>query len=811
MRWSLHRPNCKHKLKLWCSTPKRTRASLPTWLWHADHIATRVISAVGDNSSRRKRLYTTVCLTQRHQVSSHPQPWQARLETFKQLEYESDLDSPALESRRLVDCDDTCNNLDVWLELFLYRRRVHGVQGVRPIWLGLLKRDVPLAYYPSALTIWSILLELGHSDSHVLHQVHQYAEHTYARTGYKYPCLYIDIIRHRLADESWTSTLEWHEKLRDLFPPTSEQYCKLLACFNRKDPSIKFTRFFQKAYEDLSIQGVYATIVPILCMAQSFRAALEWHDFLIKHKDLPATSEPVNQLLDYLSMTQNKQQASKITKNLLDSGVRFISKSNGKLEENEILTKEAMNLIHGKHYGITQKELSDEFCARLFATRFFSVQTTVKGLEILGMQAIGPKAFRELMSRTLQGGGMDSHLALDVLHQLSIAGISIGRSTFARVVKELATCHQVDTLYDIVTCDMHVEAFEDHVLQESLLHQYCETGDERGIQRTLAILLVDTRNDQRRQRQSWNYLLRSAIDSQNWKKISRLLEKMLESAIEVAPRSYRFMIHRLCVGRRAGQRPSVPTNDLDPLINTWQLVMRKGGTIPIALWAEVLTRLGMNGFLHEYEKLALWLVMWFVQPSFRSSQMTVRASQKHTEDSSMLTDRPTAGRFVAHRDANHPIRQLFPPAAVQGIVAWGFHNEKPQFYGDSVTKSSSNARWTWGLRLLCRLQALGSRFSPRTLGKACEIRLIAIFGVGVSGRPRNRQSQAYHYRGRIEYYLSSMEDIMGPTLFQGLYRRSFKLPRASRLRAIGQIIAWKAARHARRQRLRQPGRRGKIS
>ena len=721
--------------------------------------------------------------------------------TFQQLEYESNLTTPPLEGRRLADSDDTCHNLDIWLELFLHRRRVHGVNGVLPIWLGLVKRDVLLANHSSVLTLWSILLELGHSDHHILDEICQYAEHTYACTGYKYPSLYVDIIRHLLSGEGIALTFKWHERLRDLFPPTPEQYCELFTYFNQPESPVKFTRFFQQAYEELSIQGVYTFIVPTLCTAQLFPAALEWHDFLVEHKDLPATSEPTNRLLDHLSITRKSQQASRVAKDLLDSGVRFISKDSSKLEEHELLTKEAMNLVHGKHYGIAQKELSDDFCARLFATRFFSVQNTVKGLEILGTHAIGPKALRELMSRTLEGGKRDAYLALDVLQQLSTAQISVGRSTFARLVKELAAYHQTDTLYDVVTCDMHVEAFEDRGLQESLLHQYCQTEDERGIQRSLAILLVDTRDDQKRQCSSWNYLLRSAIDSQNWKEITRLLGAMVEAGIEVTPRSYEFMIRRLCVRRRAGQKPSLPNNDLDPLINIWQSVMRKGGNVPTALWAEVLTRLGTNGFLHEYEKLALWLAMWFAQPSFRSSQMTIRASSQLVKDSLAGSNPLTTSRFMGRQDASHPFRQLFPPAAIQGIVTWGFHYELPQHWDDSVARSSTSARWTWGLRLLCRLQALGLRFSSTMLAKACEIRLIEIFGKSMSSRPRNRRSQAYHHNGNIEHYLSSMEDIMGEGLFKGLYTHYSRLPRVLRLRAMGQIIEWKAARlvSARRQ------------
>ena len=805
-----------YKLKLTSLPLRRAKVQLnsPPVCSKFGHLYYATITSKPDGSSiHQNRVHDVTGHAIRYKGAHTQQIWQARLKTFKQLGYESDLDSHPREGPRLVDINATRHNHDVWLELLLYRRRVHGVKGMIPVWQGMMKRNVPLADHPSVPTIWSLLLELGYSDHFILHQVCTYAENTYVSTGYKFPNLYVGIIRHLTSKkESWLIE-RWHERLRDMFPPTTEHFCELFSYLNQPETPSKLSNFMRKAYEELSIQGVYAFIVTTLCKAKSFQAALEWHHFLIEHKDFPATSESTDQIFEYLSLTKNSEQTSKVTKDLLDAGVRFVPKNSRKLYEHELLTKEAMNLLHSKHHGIPPKELSDDFCARLFATRFFSIENTVRGLEILGTQAIGPKALRELMARTLDSEKTDSRLALSVLQQLSAAGISIGRSVFARVVKELATNHKADILYDVVTCDMHCEAFEDRMLQESLLHHYCKTGDEKGIQRTLAILLVDTQDNSSRQCRSWNYVLRSAINNRDWKGISRVLNSMEELKVKATSRSYEYMLQRLISTRQAGKLPSTTANDLDPLINIWQSVMRKGGTIPVSLWSELLCRLGMNGFLHEYEKLALWLTTWFAMPSFRSSQMSVKAMSRLLKNSTKSTDPVTTCTMVRKHDPRHPLRQLFPNSAIQAIVAWGFQHESSEHSDEQFVMSehmeadsSPCAQWTWGLRLLCRLQALGLRVYPITLGKACEIRLIGIFGKGLSGRPRNRDVQARHSRKCIEQYLSSMEEIMGEDLFRGIYPQTFGMDKDARRQAIGRLIKVKAERLARKSLVIRPRR-----
>ena len=805
MRWFSYRPSYNRKLVTRSLRGAGIRVFSLSPYGKPSHLFYATTSAKDIPSARRSRFSGSSGHVSKQQGTLAQQTWQTRLTIYKQLDYESDLDSHPREGRRLVDHDENRHDCRLWLELLLHRRRIYGVKGIIPVWLGMMKRDVPLANHRCVSIIWSLLLELGLSDHSILHQICRYAEDTYICHGYRYPDLYVGVVRHYATQEDPWLIDRWHERLRDMFPPTTEQFRELFAHLNQPEAPIKFTKFMRKVYEDLSIQGMYTFIVTSLCKAKFFQTALEWHQFLVEHKDFPATSESADQIIRYLYLSGNNQQASKITKDLLDAGVPFAPKKNHFLDNDKLLTKETMNLLHGKHYGITPKELSDDFCARLFATRFFSTAHAVKGLEILGTQAIGPKALRELMVRTLDGQTMDSRLALDTLQQLSTAGISIGRSVFARVVKELAMNHETNILHDVVTCDMHFEAFEDRALQESLLHHFYKTGDERGIQRTLAILSVDTRDDPSRQRRFWNYLLRSAINNLDWKEISRILESMENLEVKVTLRSYKYMLERLPSLRRVGRLPSAAANDLNPLINTWQSIMRRGGAIPVFLWSEVLRRLGMNGFLGEYEKLALWLTAWYAKPSFRYSQLSVKALSRLMKDPTSSTNYVETCTMLRRHDARHPLRQLFPTSAVQAIIAWGFQHESPDhanmhFAINECThaNSSPSARWTWGLKLLSKLQALGLRFSPTVLGKACELRLIGIFGRGLSKRPRNRDVQARHSSRHIEEYLSSMEETMGPDLFRSLYPQTFELDKLSRRQAISQLIEMKAEHLARK-------------
>jgi hypothetical protein len=67
------------------------------------------------------------------------------------------------------------------------------------------------------------------------------------------------------------------------------------------------------------------------------------------------------------------------------------------------------------------------------------------------------------------------------MDQLKEYGISLGTSTFSKLVRKFALENKVDLLSDLLSSDQHPGALEDLNLQESLLASYHEARDWRQL------------------------------------------------------------------------------------------------------------------------------------------------------------------------------------------------------------------------------------------------------------------------------------------------------------------------------------------
>ncbi|MCJ1485489.1 hypothetical protein MMC06_005663, partial [Schaereria dolodes] len=670
-----------------------------------------------------------------HQESLKIRRWRERLNTFEQFELESDLDRTFNEGSRLVDDVRYCGDCQLWLELLRFRRRNYGVEGLTPIWNGMKRKDITLPTYgATAYEIWDNLLDLAFENSEVMKDLWQEAKRLKVSTGNSWPYLYLKILGHFLKSQP-AQAYTWHSRLKKDFPPSPRLLKKLFGKIVGTEVALQV---FKRIYIELAIRDMYDVIVSTFCENEMYAMALKWHNLLIRLNDLPSSSIVAQPLLHHLAVYGHEGQLMKLTKGMVDAGVSFARYIDTSVKQNTLISREMMNRLHGESHNITPKGFNDEFCARLFATRMFSVDMVINGLRVLGVELIGPLSLRQIASRSKKNEVIDPRSVVQYIERLHQAGISIGTSVFSRLVAKLATSDQRNVLNDVITCDLHPEAFEDWKLQETLLASFEKSGDQRQVIRTLAILMVDARKDNE-QIVRWNLLLRSCLTRQDWKGTSQTIGKMFEKNIPMTAKTNGYVRICLLSRRQASRKPST-IDDLPRVISIWQGSLRLGGKLQPLAWVEVLRRLGMSGHLQEYESLALWLVAWYSDPVFRASQ-TGLTSQRRIADSVGAK----IHKNLSKHHALHPLRLIFSANMQEAMVAWGF---QATGMGDSAHKQNTqlalpadpiHAPWTWGLKMIAKLQACGVSMDRTKVASSCRKRLLALFGPGTSNRLVNRR------------------------------------------------------------------------
>lgn len=670
--------------------------------------------------------------------------WKSRLVSFEQYHHESNLGDIVRKGFRLVDHPIYSTDFNLWLELIRFRRRQSDIEGTAAIWREIQSRNIQLPLQGTNTDeIWDQFIQFGWDTSSIRQNVIIYAQQLRYDTGQAWGRLYFKIISDCL--EKPRTAFSMHKILHHEFPPTSEQLKQL---FHRAVSSTPAFAAFKGLYKDLKIRDMYDTIIPHLCRTKNYAHAIKWHHLMMRVNDHPSSASAAEPLIYHLAVYADINHALTLVKAMVDAGVAF-PPSSAKPKDKAVLSREIMNRHLGETHGIAPKAISDEFCARLFATTMFSVDTIISGLRFLGVDNIGPLALRELVLRE----GPSPRICRQRIDQLKNVGISLGDSTFCMLVNSLASRGERQLLEDVVKCDMHTDAFEDEELQEALLMSYRLSGDHRQADRTLAILTARSSLDNKAI-VYWNVLLRSALKRQDKTNTYQILEKIQDLHIPISAKTSNYVGKYLLSERRTGRRPT-NIEDLPAVIAICQRILRTGGVLPPSTWKEILRRLGMMGHLIEFEKLALWLADWYSNPTERALQLSLFSQRKID----------AIPRNLPTNHPRHPLHIIFPAVAQQAIVAWGF-----QHVGDieqRVTKlRKKGLTWRWGLELLGKLKQRNVTVIWSTVSKACRLRLIALFGKGSSNRKINRRVRLQNQVYQLEYYANEMEKLWGKELFR---------------------------------------------
>ncbi|MCJ1321924.1 hypothetical protein MMC15_007269 [Xylographa vitiligo] len=693
--------------------------------------------------------------------------WRRRITSFEHLNYESSLNLDARLGLRLVDDFNYRHDPELWLALIRFRERIDGVKGIAVIWKGFSKRLVRLKDLDfleevipqedvdqSWREIWTTFLRAGFEDHRILKEICEYMRLNNIRRERRPIGLYLTIVGHILKVEP-SEAFEWHECLKS-FPPSPQDQVEL---FTQAVASLPARQALLTIYADLPCPRLYSSIIPKLCALKLYSDAVLWHRMLISRGDRPSNTSIIKPLLEHLASSGQEKLFDQITLGLARAGVPLDATANVIKEDVPVVSRQLMNEIHAKFYTITPKPLSDEFCARLLATKIFSVKSILNGLRMLGVQTIGPLALREIAFRTVDNGVCRLDAMTEYLDHLHEVKIETGYSKFSRLVQRLVRKKHDQLLYDVVTCDQHPDVLENEKLQESLLASYHRTGDNRQTNRTIAILTLDEK-EENIDTAYWNILVRCDLTLRNLSGLLKKIEIMQAKGIALTHTSRSHMWSKMMNSGGSGQ--STSARNAQTLISIWQGFMISGTNIPLTDWAATLRRLGVTGQLKQYENLAFWLAKWYTDGTFRKSFVRAFKSQDEPQSSCRYSVQPSQAESV------HPLQILFPKITQIAILAWGFQKMKMTNLegctpSERVRKLAASDG-LWGLRMIARLRDLGIKVNRKPISSLCRVHVRSMFGMTIRSRKLDKQISSGDH-GRWDEYALAMEMIWGHDLF----------------------------------------------
>jgi hypothetical protein len=415
----------------------------------------------------------------------------------------------------------------------------------------------------------------------------------------------------------------------------------------------------------LGIPGrkTYDKIVPALCERGEWRLALEWHKFLVSNGDTPLGPTPIKELhlvrpdlaayYDKFQPMPSTYQAKTITIEDKASSPALEDSAHGFLDVK--LPPATANI----------DPLSDHICARLFATRSFSIRFIIAGLKLFESRRLGPLALRELFLRA-----ESSEDAVSFINMLREADISITTTSYTRVIKNFAMTGRFDELQSLVQSDLHPDTLDDVQLQSRLLNMYQDQGDRLGVQRTAAIIeLISDSIEADTAQSSRLYTPHQRMTRlRQLKRLSIVLEdKIAQGTVEIS--DFELVFRRILRPRLPGRKPArehLFEHDLSILSNICVLALRSGINVPHQLWIEVLKRYGMTGKFISVMRFSSILVRTLAR---QIESVAVRRME------SSLYRQSNLSRSLSQLPGQHPMNymgQVLNPRTIEAIIVWGF-------------------------------------------------------------------------------------------------------------------------------------------
>ena len=410
-----------------------------------------------------------------------------------------------------------------------------------------------------------------------------------------------------------------------------------------------------------------------------------------------------------------------------------------------------MSTLVGEVHGIKQREVSDSFVAKMFATRAFPLDLIVSGLGMLGIEKIGPLALRELALRA--GSASEFEKQLMAVRRLEIV---ISDFVYCQLLLKLAK-EGSHTLYDtLLASDQHPDAYEDVKTQEKLLETFLARRELNIAQITLIGLSLKGGTIQAK---AWNRLLQHYIRNDDYRLVANTVKHMQALNMILTPQSLTLMHQRLLPQRKPGKAPPQAMLEsyfgVPPLqftTNAYMYTAERGAQVSARLWIENMKRFGTLKKWEELERLTHWLATFY--------QDWTRAVFKNER---------RAGRKVR---ANMTLRTIFSDSMRQALIVWGFRSAADKKLLSEVEASVAKdcQPWARGLLLLKRLNDKGlhnsgQQTSPAFVRRVLKLRMWILFGPAYSTRRINQEAKKNNKLG-LAQYLQHANAIWDGQLFE---------------------------------------------
>jgi hypothetical protein len=690
---------------------------------------------------------------------------------------------------------ETDDRAAFWLRCLQNDYRIHASDAIQATWARLKDSgdEVPMQG-PIANDFWRLLIR----DERLHEELFNHALHIKSQSGILFDRFY-EYLMSRLLATFWRSEdgyaepiLRWHERfVNDYFiRPGALNELAHAAMLSRSN--LRILRAMYRRGSCLPRKGIYDQIVPELCKLKEWKLALDWHFFLYSQRDFPQGSSFLQQtfrarptLEDALAEFLSGKAGVEIKHDLNMNAHAISEKDNSQVFNpatlSEIDDDEFKAAVDKMDEKPRHAPLSDEFCARLFATKGLSIPSIIHYFQMFDHGKLGPLALRELMARA-----EDLDQAAEYLQAFEKANIVTGSSVYPRVIKHFLKTHQFDLLDNLVQSDLHPETLGERHVQVSLLKHYITQKEELSVRRTIEILKMITPSKryqgtlaladneitetEKRKLNQLDRLFIATCMSRQPHDIQLLIDDCMSQGIQMDPRKS-GLLSKFCMRPQDHHKDGnfAIENDLEFVSNIIVRLMKSGQPIAPMLWKPVLSRLGMLGHLQQvFRMFAFFIQEHYNKPliSQSSNRLGYYESQRTT------TPLEEISTYLAENHPQNTATKYRLHYASSSIIAWGFKQSLPMLTSTEQFHSDPAPVFLSGLRFLSELSVQGFSADHKMVASAVNRRLLHLYGTLDSRRPYNRWIKENNYFS-LEELLVSIEQVWaGPRLFPELYNNA---------------------------------------
>ena len=629
--------------------------------------------------------------------------------------YEADvLGLTAPEKPRLVEQEEHANNIELWAELMRFRRRMDGSSGVQELWQAMCDRGLEVPTHGHvADDLWRDLLDAASHDWLLLEHMAEYVQEQRKSDTTYYDQFYQKVIG-RVLRQRPDEALKAYRLMdnRALVPQNAASLLVEDVLFSvSADASFAA---FTEIYELNDERNLYDQCITLLSQHdRAFEEAYAWHKLFVSMGDMSAStyaSSFVRRMFDYdQGIINGRLPEYYMAEDVLESSSTDGRRSIGNLQSIvDAASGKVNSTALGRSKAIKEKSLSDEFCARLFATKTLHPSFLFSGVHMFGVDVLGPLTLREMALRSTSTSEFET--MLDGAKQ---AGLTIANTTYAKALVKLAIEQQQELFDAMVKSDRHPDTYDNKSLQRYLLNSYVLEGDMVQARVMLKVLSMAQPDPVQF---SDNLLLQACCKTRDMALVARVFEDMLQRKTILSSSSLALLrLHFLAV-RNPGKRPNTwdpavraGTSSLAFVTNLYLALLDSGQLIEPTHLRELLKRYGMTDQLTLLERVCLKLT-WYYRPDRR-------VQHRHVGDGSFY-------------------EKIFDSGLQRAIVAWGFKSVTKTVTYDEMYDEATQKPWAgwgtpWWLRCLVLLRTLGNWGVPLDIPgitKELKIRLLILHG-----------------------------------------------------------------------------------